>query len=61
MPTVTIPPPPISDIQLPKLKGKSSSGTQTDVTAASVAADTHIRPSKEIIYKEPKRVTVRVD
>ena len=29
------------------------------MTAASVAADTHIRPSKEIIYVTPKRETVR--
>ena len=29
------------------------------MTAASVAADTHIRPSKETIYETPKHETVR--
>ena len=29
------------------------------MTAASVAADTHIRPSEEIIYETPKRESVR--
>jgi hypothetical protein len=61
MPTATIPPSPTSDIQLPKRKAKSRRGTQTDETAASVAADTHIRPSKEIIYETPKREPVRED
>ena len=44
---------------MPKLKGKSRRGTQTDVTAASVAADAHIRTFKEIIYETPKRELVR--
>ena len=29
------------------------------MTAASVAADTHIRPSEEILYETPKREPVR--
>ena len=29
------------------------------MAAASVASDTHIRPSKEIIYETPKREPVR--
>jgi hypothetical protein len=43
---------------LPKFKAKSRRGTQTDVTAASFS---DIRPSKEIIYKAPKREPVRED
>ena len=37
--------------------------TQTDVTAASVAADsqTHLRPSEEIINETPKQEPVRDD
>jgi hypothetical protein len=31
------------------------------VTAAFVATDTHIRPSKEIIYETPKREPARED
>ena len=31
------------------------------MTAASVAAVTHMRPSKEIIYETPKREPVRED
>jgi hypothetical protein len=46
---------------LSKPKAKSRRGTQTDDTSASVAADTHIRPSKEIINKTPKRERVRED
>jgi hypothetical protein len=61
MPAATIPPSPTSDIQLHNLKAKSRRGTQTDVTAASVTADTHIRPSKEVIYETPKRKPVRED
>jgi len=57
----TIPPPPISNIQLPKLKGISSLGSLPDMTVASVAADTHTRPSKEIIYETPKREPVGED
>jgi len=45
---------------LRKPKAKSRHGTQTDVTSASVS-DTHIRPSKEIIYETPKREPVRED
>jgi len=60
MPSATIAPSPTSYIQLPKLNGKSKPGTQTDVTEASVAADTHIRSSKEI-YETPKREPVRDD
>jgi len=59
MPAATIPSFPTTDIQLPKLKAKSRRGTQTDLTPASVAADTHIRPSKEFIYETPKREPVR--
>jgi len=40
---------------------KSRRASQTDDTTASVAADTHIRPSKEIIYERPKREPVRQD
>jgi hypothetical protein len=61
MPAATIPRFPTSEIQLPKHKAKSRRGTQTDVTAASVAADTHVRPSKEILYETPKREHVRED
>jgi len=43
---------------LSKLKAQSRRGTQTDVTSAYVS-DTHIRPSKEIIYETPKREPVR--
>ena len=60
MPASTIPPSVNSDIQLPKLKGKSKRGTQTDVTEASVAAE-HICPSKQIIYEMPNRELVRED
>jgi len=59
MPAATIQPSPTSDIQLPKLKVKSRRGIQTDVRAASVAADTHIRPFKEIIYQTSKRELAR--
>ena len=61
MPGATIPPSPSSDIQMPKLKGTSRGETTTDVTEASVAADTHIRSSKDIIYETPKREPVRKD
>jgi hypothetical protein len=46
---------------LPKPKTKSRRGTQIDATAASVAADTHIPLSKEIIHETPKREPVRED
>ena len=59
MPTATIPPPTIAAIRLPKSKGKSRRVTQPDVTAGSVAADTHIRPSKEIVYETPIYELVR--
>ena len=59
MPTATIPPYPTADIQLPKPKVKTRHGTQTDASAASVVADTHIRPNQEIIYKTPKHELVR--
>ena len=61
MPAATILPSPTSGIQLRKPKAKSRRGTQTDETAAPVDADTHIRPSKEIIYETPKREPVRQD
>jgi hypothetical protein len=40
---------------------KSRRASQKDDTTASVAADTHIRPSKEIINETPKREPVRQD
>ena len=43
---------------MPILKAKSRRGIQTDVTTASVS---DIRPSKEIIFETPKRVTVPED
>ena len=59
---ILLPPPwPTSDIQLPKIKGKSKRGTQTYVTAASVEEDHHTRLSKEIIYESPKFEPVRED
>jgi len=61
MSAATIPPSSTSDILLPKSKTKSRRGTQTDVKAVSVANDTHIRPSKEIIYETPKGEPVRED
>ena len=57
----TIPQSTNSDTPLPKPKTKSRRGTQNEVRAASVVADTHIRPSKELIYETPKRETVRED
>ena len=60
LPAATNPQPPTPDLELPTLKAKSRRGTQTDVTSASVS-DTHIRPSKEIIYETPKREPVRED
>jgi len=51
---------PSPDIELPKPKAKSRRGTLTDVTTVSVA-DTHIRPSKGIIYETPKREHVQED
>jgi len=61
MPAATIPQSPTTDIQLSKPKAKSRSGTQTDDTTASFAADTYIRPPKEIIYETPKREPVLED
>jgi hypothetical protein len=61
MSAATIPPSSTADILLPKPKAKSRRGTLTDVTTASVAVDTHIRPSKEIIYETPKREPVLED
>jgi len=61
MPASMIPQLPTADIELSKPKAKSRRGTQTEVTSASVAADTHIQPSKEIIYETPKREPVRED
>ena len=46
------------DIEWPKPKAKYKRWTQTDVTSASIS-DTHIGPSKEIIYETPKRELVR--
>ena len=52
MPTNAIPhsrsPPPTYG--LPKLKSKSRRGALTNVTAASLAADTHILQTEEIIH-----------
>jgi hypothetical protein len=56
----TISQPPSLHIELPKPKAKSRRGTHSDVTTASVA-DTHIRPSKGIIYETPKREHVQED
>ena len=39
----------VVELGMPKVKGLSKRGTKTDVTEASVAVDTHVRPSKEII------------
>jgi len=50
-----------ADIRLPKPKAKSRRGKQSDITAASVAANTHIRPSKQIIYETPKIESVQED
>jgi len=44
-----------------KPQAKSRRGTQTGDTTASVAADTHMRPSKVIIYETTKREPVRED
>jgi hypothetical protein len=55
----TIPPPPLLTYICLNPRGKSRRGTQTDATIAYFAADTHIRPSKEIIYETPKRDSVR--
>ena len=44
-----------------KPKAKSRRATQTYNTTASVDADTHIRPSKEIIHETPKREPLRED
>jgi hypothetical protein len=41
---------------LPKIKGKSRRGTQTDVTEAT---NPHTRQSEDIIYETPKREHVR--
>jgi hypothetical protein len=61
MHVATIPQSPTANIHLPKPKAKSRRGTQTDDTSVFVAADTHMRPSKEIIYETPNREPVRED
>jgi len=62
MPAATISQTITADIGLRKPKAKSRRVRQTDVASDSVsAADTHIRPSKEIIYETPKREWFRED
>jgi len=58
LPAATNPQTLTTDIELPTFKAKSRRGTQTDLTAASVA---DMRPSKEIIYETPKREPLRED
>ena len=60
IPAATISRDTTGDTELPKLKAKSKSGTQTDVTSAFVSAP-DIRPSKEFIYETPTRDPVQED
>jgi len=53
MPAAPIPQPPTLTFSCLNLR-QNLDGTQTDDTTA-FNADTHIRPSKEIIYETPKR------
>ena len=59
VPSATNPPSSTAYMQFPKPKAKSRRRTRTDVTAASVATDTNIRPPKVIILEKPKREIVR--
>ena len=59
IPTSPSPPPPSTYSWLNVMLNQDAGHTL--VTAASVAANTHIRPSEEIIYKKPKREPFRED